>query len=206
MVEIWNSFNEPQAIILSSLLTILAAIVGVGLGGYVFGGKVQDLKGALQESKNSIDEHEASVELKLSGILSKIKEVEGQLVSTSIGIAQLRGSVGDLESASSSQEAPADQVGLREQIREDWTAIRDALERMVADPFIDGRTRAKYARIDRRQYGVLLESYHEDFGVPNVTQFRRAMAIWQKYKNGRLTPSKQDLEDMKKIRGLLSPS
>lgn len=204
MFDWWAVVTEAQATIVSGLLTVFAAIVGIILGGQLFGGRVNDLKGALEKSEEAIGKHEAQIDSKLSNLVEKVKEVENQMLSMVEGIGKLRGSVGDLQSATIDSDSGSEQVEARERLRSDWTAIRDSLEQMVADPAIDGRTRARYARMDRRQYKDLLEAFHEDYGTPNIIKYRRALALWQKYKNGRLTPSAQDLDEMSNIRGTVA--
>jgi hypothetical protein len=196
----WEAITEPQAIIISSLFTVIAAVIGVSLGGLIFGGRVNDLKGALDTSKEMIVSHEVSVNEKLSKILDRVTEVESQFRSTIEGIGQIRGSLVDIESNSSGPVIAPEQIDARDRLRTDWISVRDAIERMATDPAKDGRTRAKYARIDRRQYRQLLESIHDDYGVPNVSKFRRAIDIWQKYKNGRNSPTQDDLQEMSDIR------
>lgn len=67
----WNTVSEPQATIIAAALTIIAATVGVVLGSWLFGGRVKDLKGALDHSDQLLQDHKAQVDATLGGKLTK---------------------------------------------------------------------------------------------------------------------------------------
>lgn len=206
MVEVWNTLTEGQGSVILGLLTIAAAAIGVSLGSRLFGGKVSDLRGALEESQNAIQQHEASVNQKLATLLDTVAEVEKNVVSALQKINQagnnLNVEITDLPEGKETEAA----VNSLESIRADWEAIRDQVESLVADPGIDGRTRAKYARMDRRNFADLIDAYNYDYQLPGVTKYRKALEIRQRYRNGRTPPTKSDAEEMRRLRNELTGS
>lgn len=191
----WLSITEGQGTVISGVLTITAAVFGVILGGLVFGGKVKNLETALEATEKAIDGHLqrvlqrlTSYEEKFASLEAKLTTLEEQFSATSESLGQLRGSVGDLQSSASPEHNEAEEQGIefsREKIRDDWNAIRDLLENKAADPNIDGRTRAKYARIDRRSYNDLIDALEWDENLDDAARYRQAVEIWHQYRNGR---------------------
>ena len=192
--------------IVSGGLTLLAAVFGVVIGWWLFSGRVKDLKGALDESDRLLTAHRTSVEKALIDINEKVTGINEQFTTTVESLGQLRGKVSDLESASSSiDEAPiTERAANPKDLRDDWEAIRDQLEQRAADPSVDGRTRARYARIDRRGYLDLIDALNNDraLGV-EAPSYREANIIWQKYRNGRRSPTIDDARKMSSLRQML---
>lgn len=206
LTEFWNSATAPQATIVSGGLTLLAAVLGVVIGWWLFSGRVKDLKSALEESDSLLADHRSSVEKTLLEINEMVKGLNEQFATTLESLGQLRGNVSDLQSATlSTDETPnAGQPATPEKLRDDWAAIRDQLEQRAADPAVDGRRRAKYARIDRRRYLDLIDALANDgaLGV-DTSSYREASAIWQRYRNGRRTPTADDAKKMSGLRQAL---
>ncbi len=78
--------------------------------------------------------------------------------------------------------------------------MRDRVEEIAADPAIDGRSRARYNRIDRRIFKNLLDALVADnlLGV-NGPLLTDALALWHKYRNNRLPVPQKDLERMREL-------
>ncbi|RST83465.1 hypothetical protein EJC49_22510 [Aquibium carbonis] len=204
MFDFWTNISEGQGAVVSSIFTIIAAALGVVLGSRLFGGKVTDLRKALRHAEEALNTHERSVDHKLREILDNIKFVEVNVVSSLEKISRVSGEIVTSNLADENAN-PEQQQSNIERIRSDWRKLSESLEDIVSDVSIDGRTRAKYARIDRRQYGQLIESYHEDFGLPNVTKYRRALQIWHKYRNGRSVPTDIEVQEMSRLSAELAP-
>jgi hypothetical protein len=166
----------------------------VVFGWWLYSGKVTDLKSAVEQSDKILKEHKDSVEVSLS-------DLKVQFSTTIEALGQLRGELGDFQSASVEEPENKDQAFNRDQLRTDWIAIRDQLEQIAADPIIDGRRRARYARIDRRRYLDLIEALADNDALNgNADSYKKAVAIWQKYKNGRRSPTKADVQTMSELR------
>jgi len=203
MIEFWNSISVPQATIISGLLTILAAVIGVWLGSELFSGKVRDLKSALEQSRSLIDAYEKTVNEKLSAIISKIERLsdiagglDEQVAAQSSSVAQIQGEMIELRDTVAQGPDQTPETDKDAIIRGYWDSIREQLETEASDRSIDGRTRARYSRIDRRNYHNLIQALANDGNLDNPDAFYGAVQLWQHFKNGRRTPSDQDLENM----------
>jgi hypothetical protein len=94
----------------------------------------------------------------------------------------------------------------QDNMRENWTRIRDRLEQIAANPDIDGRRRARYNRIDRRQYEDLVIALQNDGALgQNTTSYRDAVDLWQRFRNGRATPSAAEVQEMRDLARRLTP-
>lgn len=215
VVELWQNVSPGQGTIISGALTFLAAVVGVLLGSWLFSGRVRDLKSAVDASDRLIAAHAKAVEQALSSMSERLAGVDVQIGTLIESSGRLQGAVGDIQSAqasdiqnsfSSSDMNSADLPDTRAQLWDQWEAIRDELERIAADPLIDGRTRARYARIDRRRYGALVEALMRDnlLGA-RADAFRQAVILWQQHRAGRRRPTTADVQQMKEYRGQIVP-
>jgi len=202
----WTTLTAPQATLLSGGLTFLAAVAGVLLGWWLLSGKVKDLRGAIEESDKLMKQHSASVATALGEVRSKVGALDAQFTTTLESLGQLRGAVGDIQSAASPEEsAPAE--ASREVLRAAWERIRDHLERLAANPQIDGRTRAKYGRIDRRRYLDLVDALDWDQQLADLgDRYREAVTLWQQHRTGRRAPSSKACEQMVRLRNELVPA
>ncbi len=193
MLEFWRTVTDAQATIISALLTVFAAVSGVLLGSWLFGGRVRDLKGSVQETEEILKKHKDEVETNLSALRE--------------GIGKLRGDVNDIQTVTVDEISSEGEERNRNDLRDSWIAIRDEIERIAAGKDIDGRTRAKYGRIDRRNYGVLIEALNKDGFLNNQAKsFLSAAALWQRYKSGRAIPSQNEVAEMQKYKNALVTS
>jgi hypothetical protein len=210
LAEAWTNITAPQATIVSGFLTLLAAVFGVILGWWLFSGRVRDLKSAIDSSDKLLADHRSTVEQAIGEIRTKVGGLDALFTTALESLGQLRGNVSDLQSIASSQDeaappAAVGPVGNPEMLRDDWDAIRDALEQRAADPTVDGRRRAKYARIDRRRYLALINALDEDGALGDkAPDYREASNLWQRYRNGRRAPSADDSQRMSTLRNLIT--
>lgn len=203
----WNVINAAQATIISSVITFLTAVVGVLLGGRLFQGKVSDLRSALEASQRDLALHRDFVTIQLGTIAESLTALGDQAASTIEGLGQVRGEMSDLNSVEPDPAADAvqpnaalgDDLGI-DAFREDWSRIRDSLEAKAADPDIDGRTRARYGRIDRRNYHDLITALARDGRLPNEPLFREAVDIWYAHRTGRSAITKERAARLKLLR------
>lgn len=202
----WHALTEPQAIILSALLTIVAAVAGVSLGSVLFGNRVKNLQDALAASEALVKDHKSTVEAILTELRDKIRGLDAQFASTTESLGQLRGTVDYVANVSAGKSGNDEQAATRDQLRSDWESIRDKLERVAANPAIDGRTRARYGRIDRRSYTELVNALASDQALGNdAGDFREAVALWHQYRNGRRQPTAEAVARMSELRNILAP-
>ena len=86
-------------------------------------------------------------------------------------------------------------------IRDIWIDIRDHLEELASNPLIDGRTRAKYMRIDRRAYGDLIDvlEYDDVITENQAAAANGAYSKWNSFKPRRVSPTQKDIDEMQAL-------
>jgi hypothetical protein len=162
----------------------------------LFSGRVRNLETALATSESQVQAHLRNVENALKEYESKLNE---QLASLSSQLVQVSSSVAEIPTSSPVVIEPAEQKA-QDNIRENWARIRNRLEAIAADSKVDGRTRARYNRIDRRRYGDLVNALDIDGALgADKTYYRNAAELWQKFRTGRVTPSAAQLREMQEL-------
>ena len=179
----WATLSDAQATILAAIITILGAAGGVLLGWKLFSGRVTNFESAME-----------AVEVRLVSTLGSLSErigaLEEEASANTASLGSLRADAGEQLAATNLPEETAEEVNWREVIKADWIVVRDRLESIAADPLIDGRTRAKYARLARRNYAELINSLAGDGRLgPFAQAFADANALWQQFQRGRGTPT-----------------
>ncbi len=200
----WETLTQPQATLLAGILTFAGALFGVILGWGLLSGRVKDLKTSIDNSDVLLKKHEATIEATLSVTRDQLEQLNVQVAATLGGLNQMRGAAAEPELPPAPANEPPGDEDSRRMLREHWASIRDHLEEIAADPRIDGRTRAKYGRIDRRSYLELIRSLDFDGALGDLTpRYREALELWQRFRSGRATPSAQDLGKMCELRRAL---
>lgn len=202
MSGFWTSITAPQATIISGFCTLGAALFGVLFGWWLFNGRVKDLKSAIEESEKVLVAHKATVEATLGEVSTAVSGFKENFSAQLEALGQLRSSVSDIQDAAAPERANDDKPDAKEQLRSDWYAIRDRLETIAADPTLDGRTRAAFARIDRRAYADLVVALSNKGLLGNdAAAYLDAVSIWARYKNGRRQPTAAHLKALASFRG-----
>ncbi|WP_131725423.1 hypothetical protein [Rhodobacter capsulatus] len=207
----WTNLSEAQAVLLSSILTMLAALLGVLLANFFLSGKVKSVEDAIAALNESVQSRLKNLDDTLQQLQTK-SDVLDQLISAlSSRIAQI--SEAQNESASSAEilsEAVSDELDtntgtisqpeIREQVKEIWHSARDIVESIASDPKIDGRTRASYMRVDRRSYESLIAKLYKDNHLTEeqAGAVRAIYTAWNRVRPNRSQqPLKVDLEELK---------
>jgi hypothetical protein len=197
--------SAGQGSALSGFFTALGAILAVVTASTLLSGKVKTIKEA-------IDETEKHVEDAVANVLSSVKALEEQIggLSTGLGrvqsdVAGLADSADDAAGMAHSSDDTVDEVANlnqsdRPELRDAWLRIRSELERRANADGLDGRTKASFWRIDRRNYDDLIDKIADARNSPispeEKSQFKDALTIWISYKNGR---KKFELRDLEKL-------
>ncbi|NJM81225.1 MAG: hypothetical protein HC844_00940 [Tabrizicola sp.] len=203
MPQWFIELTQPQATLGSGLLTFFGAIAAVLLGWWLFSGKVRDIKSALDATEKLLTDHEVRVQQSLS-------DIEEKLSSLTASTAQIRADVSDKQAVEEEAEVEPDEVaqhaGLNfEDLANNWFKIRDRLEEIAADTQIDGRTAAKYARIDRRKYADLVASLNKDGQLKDAgPQFLEAAQIWASHRSRKKAPTQDAIQKMVDLALLLA--
>ncbi|HUN39076.1 MAG TPA: hypothetical protein VMU81_02170 [Acetobacteraceae bacterium] len=205
--ETWANLTQAQGTVIGAVITMTAAVGGVILGWLLFSGRVKSLEEALKVSEASVQNHLQDSESRLQEHLrlrqaafDEYASVQKETLSSLMRqLTQVSGSVADIPTSASSPVSPNQQED-RDSLRADWTRIRDHLDTIADDAKIDGRTRAKYARVDRRQYGELVTAMDNDHNLDaDAALYREAIDLWHKFRNGRSTPSKPEVQKMQEL-------
>lgn len=198
------NLTQPQATLASGAMTFLGALFAVLLGWWLFNGRVNDMKSALDATERLLANHQSNVRDSLVGI-------EDKLSTLTASAAQLRADVSDRqaidEEAPDEADAPVNTVALTfDTFASNWRRIRDRLEQIASAKSIDGRTAAKYARIDRRNYSDLVAALNKDQSLDGkADQFLEAAQLWASHRSRRREPSEEDAQRMIALGLLLAP-
>ena len=198
------NLTQPQATLASGVVTGIFAILAVLLGWCLFSGKVRDIKSALDATDSLLTDHQSRVQRSLADIEEKLS---GLTAST----AQIRADVSDRQALEDErdhdpeQQAHEPQLGF-EDLSSSWLKIRDHLEAIASDPRIDGRTVARYSRIDRRKYADLVESLNKDGKLGDKgPQFLEAAQIWASHRSRKKEPTQPVIQKMIDLALQLAP-
>ncbi|RIJ25860.1 hypothetical protein D1224_01705 [Henriciella barbarensis] len=191
--EYWINLTDAQASLISTAVLIVAGGLGVLLGAALFGGRVKNLKSALEASNEAIENHQAETRTLLSAM-------EEQMSATLGAVSQLRSSVFDLRS--DVEEKVTDEAGrMRQTFKNHWYAIRDELQRRASSPTIHGRTRTRYAGFSNNEIAALIEVMQKD-GVLQSSQanaFNDAHGLWTWHRNGKPSMTQGDVQKMREL-------
>ena len=190
-----------QGSAISGLFTMLGAVVGILLANHFFAGRVKTLREALDEAHSMLTDHAAKTTQTLASISERLLILDTQSSSLASGVARIESNTADI-SDHALGDGPQGEAENWNALRLDWFAIRDDLERRASNDQIDGRTRAAYGRVDRRRYGELIEKMRNggNLSSADAKKFDEALAIWQRYKNGRARVTPIDAGRLKKLR------
>lgn len=193
----WTNLTAPQATVLSGLMTFAGALAAVFLGWFLFSGRVTTLQAAIGEAEKTIHKFQQNVESSLGAINERIEKQDVVIASVSEVINRTSGEVSeigarDMQPASGTQ----DQQNSRDDINKNWSLVRDYIERLANNPEIDGRTRARYNRIDRRSYQDLVDALLVDghLNAERAKDIQKAIVLWRRYRGGKLTVEASDAQ------------
>lgn len=209
ITNLWTTITEGQGAVLNGLLTLISAVAGVLLGAVLFGNRVRDIETAIERSKETVELHFTKTEDTLAKVRDMAAELEAVVAALPAQLNRLEIAVeqqGDtsLDDASGidlTDDPSTDELDPRANIRRDWARIRDHLEALATDPKIDGRTRAKYMRIDRRSYGDFIEALeHDDTITGSAARLaREAYSLRNSFKRRHAPPTTDELTRMQSL-------
>ncbi|WP_018146556.1 DUF948 domain-containing protein [Henriciella marina] len=189
----WVNLTEAQASLVSTAVLIVAGGLGVLFGAALFGGRVKNLKSALEASNEVIQKHQQEAK-------AQLEAMEEQMSATLGAVSQLRSSVFDLRS--DVEEKVTDAAGQRRQtFKNHWYAIRDELQRRASDPRIHGKTRTRYAGYSNSQISALLQAMETDGNLYSreAKAYRDAQDLWTWHRNGRPNMNEGDVQKMREL-------
>lgn len=202
-MEFWVGLTLPQANVLAALFTMLAGVIAVIGGGWIFGKKVASLQSAIESTNKDLESHIAKLELALANVkvsvLEKVAEIEEIALKTGERVASESGkdSGDDSRDLQSKDRDTSNATDPRARLLSAWDDIRKKLEATASDDTVDGRTRAKYLRIDRRSYRELALALIRDGRLSAVSaEIESATALRNQVKRGKLEVADQHAAEM----------
>lgn len=208
-MEYFAGLTAPQADVIVALLGLLSVLVGVTLAPVMFllitRKGVTNFEAAITKvtsSAKNVEGSVANVTTSVDLVSARAAEIVGDLDTLKATTLQINDLVSALQRSNAMVQARQDeedeQTNLetqtsttasddeqqnKEAMRALWADLQGLIEDSASDPDIDGRTRAKYARMDRRKYEDLAVTLFEDGRLPGTeSQWRSAIDIWNKSK------------------------
>lgn len=205
IIDFWTSLTEAQAIVLSGGFTFLAAVFAVVVGNFVLKGKVSTIEEAISASKDAVDTHLENVEKTIPELKKRLETLDGLILALGDRISQIQDEEAEYEGYDiepSGVDGPRGNLALADNIEDvdtildTWRKIRELVEKMARRDAVDGRTRAKYLRVDRRKFGDLIISMGNDGNLPLHQDVARALEIRNRYRNRRNSPDPADVREI----------
>jgi hypothetical protein len=187
---------------MSGFFTAIGAVTALYLAQRFFKGRLSDLKSAISETETSIDKFRLSVE-------EKLKAFDTSLIMLDAATSALQESASKTQAAVYEAQEVIEEPGVSQipqadspkaSLRRDWQEIASHFEQIASSKNVDGRTRAKYGRIDRRVYYDLISALASDDLLANVKDSADAATrIWYSNRK-RNNVSQQEADSMKKYK------
>jgi hypothetical protein len=204
----WQELSDAQATLLAALVTVVGAGLAVLLGGRVFGGKVTDLKSAVEDSGKTIEVHLRSLDAAIDQITEGVKTLDSTNAAFGQKLASLEGGRSEPPEPSIAVAVAGDVVdidGTKSAFLLAWEEVRGIFESIANNPALDGRTRASYLRVDRRSYDDLITKMASgrEPSLTNVDAAREAVRLRNRFRTGRAKPIQADVDTMRAFVGQL---
>lgn len=194
MEHIWSEVTQPQATIIAAFLTIVAAVLGVLLGSWLFGGRVKSLQSALDKTEAEVGRFKERVD-------EQLKDLEPQIAAVLKIVREIKIEAQDIAPEEVAPTTAERALPTRKNLKAVWHQIRDKIEQIASDQNIDGRTRARYSRYARYTYEYLIEALASDRHLNGFKPlFLEANSIWQNYQRRPNDPTLDEFNRLQAIR------
>lgn len=203
--------DEGLAVFLSGLMTLVGALLVTFIGPIVLQKSVKGLEAAAQAA----DQLHSKITENFSSINEQLSALER--ASATVQNLQIENNENTLEAPNDAENAPDDRfppepgqlpgVDAREILVSSWRKAQSFIEDTASSSKIDGRTRAKYSRIDRRSYIDLIYSIHHDGNIVGAIEEWEALhQDFRRYRNPRVAaPTVEEAQEYQgRIERLLS--
>lgn len=147
---------------LSGFFTGTGAVLAILLAQRFFRGRITDLKGAVKETEETLERFQGAVAEKLETISGAIENLNLVIAGVQESVAKTQAAVHDSQPEEEQPPAQQIQAPAKDRLTDEWHKILDHVESIASSPNVDGRTRAKYGRIDRRSYYDLVATLDDD--------------------------------------------
>jgi hypothetical protein len=198
----WAGLTVAQATLFAGACTPIAALIAVLLGSSFFDGKVISLKDAITASGKVLDEHISKIETYQSALEEKLTFIEQITLDNGATAAKISGEddQDEIDAIAPEADIASNKLKDRETLLSHWSRVKSVIEEKASDPQIDGRTRARYNRIDRRNYKDLVDALVKDSKISSVSKtIYEAIELRNSFRNGKKEISSDDIDAMNKL-------
>lgn len=217
--NLWQNLGlltDSQAQLLSTLILVIGGGLGVWLGSVLYGKRVTDLKGAVEEAESEIAEFRDETANRLNDFRVLMQEqlavLKEQLDQTTAQLSRARKEITAL--SDDDDEPPFKEAhnqvigeqGDRAAFKEDWYIIRDLLWDIADSDALHGQRRNKYTSYTNNQLSLLIDVMYNDHELnqDQVELFHEAHDLFSWHRNGRPFLAVADVERMRELRVALS--
>lgn len=209
----FENLTQPQADVLTAATTLVSALIVAIFAPLMFHlltkKGFRDFNAAsetLRKASERVDTQAETVGKAMDRVRGGVDEFRDMLGSLQQSLANTQNTLIDSQAnKSGSIESTGSADKNRERIREIWRSIQELVERAAARDTINGNTRAKYTRWDRRNYLGLINTIHSDGNLPgSLSLWEEAYTAWQ-YNIRSVPPvSAEAVQRMEVLYGILS--
>lgn len=156
---------------------------------------VADFKAAIEDvttSARTVREHTSGMGEEINQLGEKLVEINALLsaVQKNQAVSQSKSEEEERAIEALTPESASGEQTPRAKLKEFWSRIRDRLEDVASDSAIDGRIRARYARIDRRDYQALVRALGSEGRLgSDQEKWLRSVFLWYKFR-----PNNQEID------------
>ncbi len=195
--QFFRTVTPAQAELVSSASGVVSVLLAAFLAPIVFHIVTRRGVATFEQAVTRISGAADTVDRKTAEMSDKLVEINALLSAVTQNQAIAQAKTDDLAEeevrslATPSGRAMDPNSPIRTKLIGLWAKLRARLEEIASEPKIDGRTRAKFARIDRRDYVALLSALEaESLLGDKHAKWRRAVTLWYTYR-----PNNQILDD-----------
>jgi hypothetical protein len=230
LIEFYENITPAQADLVSAVLSFLSVAVAAILGPIIlysitkksfddFNSAVGEtaksakkVSKSTSEMKSQIGDFSATI-VGLSEVLASASETIATLEERTSGLNEILSAIQKNTALTQGQDsedrqiieqaavsAPSTQTTGHEKLKDYWSALRDKIEDIASNPSIDGRTRAGYARIDRRDYRELIAKLSDGGLLGEYSdKWIEAVNLWYTYRPNNQAIPEQSLDRLKTL-------
>ncbi len=210
MNAFFQNVTPAQAELVSAAGGVVSVLLAAVLAPIVFHlvtrKGVADFRAAIDDVTSSAKTvREKTVEMggEIGQLSEKLVEINALLSAVQMNQAISQSKTDEAEQATESSTLPTAVAGdsdARSRLKDAWARVRNRLESIASDSTIDGRTRARYARIDRRDYREVVNTLsHEGRLGVDSDEWLRAVFIWYQYRPNNQTIDATALGELEQL-------
>lgn len=211
LMAAFETLTAPQAEVISAATTMFSALLVAVFAPLVFHlltrGGLKDFNAAVTELKSAADSAKTQSQT-IRDTMGTVRGVSSQVTDLGVLIASVQEALANTQNTllEGRPEEPVvsnghrTDVSVHERIKIIWRGLQEVVERRASNPQINGNTRARYARMDRRSYLTLIETLLDEGKLAGSTEdWRAAYYLWAGAKNPATSVSETDVQRMQQL-------